>query len=127
MYDYKLEALGEDLYRVIHVPGVFESEHLGYRDVLRLRPAPDGVFDLVEVTERGRWRLFDFIISKQFAESAELAAFLARVQAAEGAWVRDFGGILLIVLPPDSNWDSTRELEAASAASAGRIAAGRER
>lgn len=122
MQDYELEALGEDLYRVVNVPGIFDFEHFGYRDVLRLRRAQGGIFELVEIAERGRWRLFDFIISKEFAESTELAAFLARVEAAQGVWVRDFGGCLVILLPPDSIWDPTRQLEVASAASAGRIA-----
>ena len=34
--------------------------------------------------------------------------------AAGGAWVLDFGGRLSFLLPPNSIWDPTRELEAAS-------------
>ena len=109
----KLEPLGDGLYRVVDVPGPFDHEYFGYRDVLRLRPAEDGVLDLVEIAERGGWRMFDYIISKQFAESTELAAVLERVTQAQGVWVRDLGGLLVILLPPHCIWDPVRELDAA--------------
>jgi len=118
--DYDLESLGGDLYRAMIVPGPFEADYFGFRDVLRLRRAPDGVLELVEVAERGAWKRFDFMISQAFAESTELAAFVARVEAAGGAWVRDFGGCVSILLPPNSIWNPTRELEAALNASAKR-------
>lgn len=89
---------------------MIEDEHFGYQDILRLRRAPDGVFELVEVKERGGWRRFDYLISEKFAQAAELAAILARVQAANGVWVRDFGGCLGILLPRDSTWDPTDEI-----------------
>ena len=122
MQDYELEPLGDDLYRVVIVPSIFDSEHVHYHDVLRVKPIDDGIFELVEIVERGRWRLFDFLLSKEFAESTELAAFLARVEAAQGVWVRDFVGCLLILLPPNSIWDPTRELLVAHAATAKRLA-----
>jgi hypothetical protein len=71
---------------------------------------------------QGRAMIGDFLLSKEFAESAELAALLACVEAAEGVWVRDFGGCPLILLPPNSIWDPTRELLVAHAATAKRIA-----
>ena len=119
VFEFELEPLGEDLYRVADVPSIFELEYFEYRDVLRLREADDGVFDLVEIAERGRWRMFDYLLSLQFSKSAELAAVLTRVTDAQGVWVRDFGGFLLILLPPDCIWDPTREIEAASKASPG--------
>ena len=125
--NYELEPVGDDLYRVVVVPGIFDSECFGYRDVLRLRRMEDGVFELVEVAERGRWRVFDFMLWKEFAESPELAAMLKRVEAAQGVWVREFGGCLLILLPPNSIWDPASELQAASEATARRIAASGER
>jgi hypothetical protein len=118
--DCELEPLGEDLYRVVEVPDIFDLEHFGYRDVLRLRRAEDGRLHLVEVAERGGWRMFDYVISRQFAESTELAAVLARVVQAQGVWVRDFGGCLCILLPPDCIWDPERELDAALEACAAR-------
>jgi hypothetical protein len=123
MRGYEVEPLGGDLYRVVVVPGAFDSEFFAYHDVLRLRRMEDGAFELVEVAERGRWRMLDFVLSKEFAESPELAAFLARLEAAQGVWVRDFGGLLFLLLPPESIWDPTRELEAESEAAARRIAA----
>lgn len=115
---YELEALGGDLYRAVIVPGPFEAEYFCFRDVLRLTRAPDGELELVEVAERGGWKRFDFVISKAFAESKELAALVARVDAAGGAWVRDFGGCLSILLPPNSIWNPTRDLKAALSPSA---------
>jgi hypothetical protein len=116
LVDRELEALREDLYRAVVVPAMFEAEYFGFRDVLRLRPAADGVPELVEVTERGGWKRFDFVVSQAVAESYRFAALVARVEEAGGAWARDFGGWLSFLLPPNSIWDPTRELEALGAA-----------
>src|SRR5262245_10659191 len=98
LYGYALEALGGDLYRVCEVPDLFEvNESFAFQDILRLKRAEDGMMEFVEVAEKGRWRnCLDVIISAQLAESSELAAFLARVEASQGVWVRDFGGWLRV-------------------------------
>jgi len=114
--DYELEPLGEGLYRAVVVPAVFEAEHFGYMDVLELRPAPDGVHELIGIRERGGWRRFDFVISEQFATSDELADILSRVCNVGGIWVRDFGGCLAILFPPGSEEDPTEAIGAACAA-----------
>jgi len=115
----EVESLGEDLYRVVDVPGFFELGYFSYRDVFRLRKADDGVFDLLEIAERGGWHMFDYVLPKNFAESNQLAAVLTQVTNARGVWVREMGGLLFILLPPDCIWDPTRELQAASKEIAG--------
>ena len=109
---YELEPLGEGLYRAVVVPAVLEAEHFGYMDALALREAPDGVYELVGVSERGGWHRFDFVISEEVAKSGKLAAVLSRVWNAGGIWVRDFGGCLSILFPPGSGWDPTEEIDA---------------
>ena len=116
---YELESLGAELYRVVRVPSVLEGEYFGYLDILELRLAPDAVYELVEIKERGGWRRFDFLISGEFAESENLAAILTSVRNESAILVRDFGGCRGILLPPDSHWDPSDEIVTAYEASAG--------
>jgi hypothetical protein len=121
LHDYELEPLQGDLYRVVDIPSPFDDDWFEFQDTLRLRRAEDGVLEVAEVVERGRWKRFEFVISEQFAKSDEFNAFVARVVSAQGVWVLDFGGCLSVFLPPSSIWNPEPELEAANTACARRL------
>jgi len=57
------------------------------------------------IRERGGWRRFDFVLSADYVRSQEMAEWLSQVEAAGGNWIQEAGGVVTIVLPPDSNWD----------------------
>ena len=85
-------------------------------DVVELVPSGDRVLDFKRVVASGGWRRFDVIVSRDVAESQELAILLRRVDSSGGTWVRDFGGCLSIVLPPGSTWDPMPEIAVIGAA-----------
>ena len=101
----QVEPLGGTLHRVAEIPSALFGDPFECGDVIDVVTAADGVCELREVRERGNWRRFDFLVTRAHAESPELARVLDRVVGAGGQWVRDAGGVLSIVLPPDSTWD----------------------
>src|SRR5262245_13245162 len=108
-HGFKVEPLGRNLYRVMEIP--FLSDTVSYRDVIELTRGQDDTYECVAIRERAGWRRSDFLISKDLAESDRLTAILSRVIAAGGVWERVMGGCLSVVMPPDSAWDPTTEIE----------------
>ena len=93
-----------EFHRVVEIPTIFAAEQLGFRDLIRLSPAEAGRYEVLGVEEPGGWQRFDFIVSRDQIESAALTDLLAEVEAHGGKWIREFGGVLSVVLPPGSTW-----------------------
>lgn len=104
--------LENGLYRVAEIPSVILEGVIGFHDVVRLSEQSDGAVQLEEIEEPANWIRRDYIISKELAASTELEAALRRVLGAGGQWVRDFGGILSILMPPDGDLDAIVNVEA---------------
>ena len=106
--EWEFEELPSGLYRIVEIPfGALDplDIDLQYGDVVELAPSSDGMHELRSIRERGGWRRFDFVLSRDYVGSQEMEQWLSRVEAAGGSWIREAGGAVTIVLPPDSNWD----------------------
>jgi hypothetical protein len=89
-----------DLRKLPNYGDVFEAEAIAAR-ALRF----------VKVVERARLKRFQFPVSRDFVESPELNTILSKVESLNGYWERVFGGILIIYLPEDSDYDPSEELK----------------
>ena len=108
---FEVEPLGSDLYRVADIPiMIFGPRDIEYGDIVELVPARGNTYELRGVRQRSGWRRFDVLISPAVVDSVEFREVLSRVEADGGLWVRDFGGCLSIVMPPDSTWDPTADM-----------------
>jgi hypothetical protein len=106
-----VEPLGGSLYRVADIPHPWFGPHeIEYGDLVELERVAANTYEVRCVTQRGGWRRFEFLISPQWAASEAFERLMSDVLENGGLCVRDFGGYLSIVLPPDSTWDPTNDV-----------------
>ena len=82
-----------------------------YGDVIAAAELASNALWFVKVVERAPLRKFLLLISRDIASSPELEIILSKVDALKGHWERVAGGILIIYLPEDSDYDPSEELE----------------
>lgn len=103
-----LEPVGPTLYRIVTVPLMIESPRFG--DVIEVEQKGDRELRFLRVVEQGDWRIFDFLISEEMAGSERVKRVCEKVILLGGHYERVFGGILLLCLPPASDYDPTADL-----------------
>jgi len=117
--DGELQSYGVDVlpvdegrvYKIVDIPApLWCHEDLQFEDVIEVSPLGADTYRLLAVRQRGGWRRFDFLLSPEVVASQALRDALWRVEAADGLWVRGFGGCLCIVLPPGSTYDPTGDV-----------------
>lgn len=104
----EVEILPNGLFRIEEIPfglGAPLEVDLQYRDIVELERNRDGTYELLAIRERGGWKRFDFLLPADYVDSDEMEKWLSDVEAAGGIWIREFGGCVTIMLPPDSRWD----------------------
>jgi hypothetical protein len=108
LVDLEVELLPDGLYRIEEIPfggaTPFEFD-LQYRDIVELVRGDDGTYELRSIRERGGWRRFDFLLSADYMGSPDMERWLSQARTAGGLWIREAGGFVTIVLPPDCNWN----------------------
>jgi hypothetical protein len=108
----EVSAIGTNLYRVALTPfndpddcslaygDVFEAERIG---VHKLR--------FIRTVDRARMRQYSVVLSDRVIEAEEFAAYCQEVIREGGMWERLFGGLLIVHIPADSEFDPERELD----------------
>jgi hypothetical protein len=108
LWDLEVEPLPTGLYRIAEIPfggaTPFEID-VQYRDIVELIRDCEGRYELRSVRERGGWKRFDFLLSADYVGSKDMERWLSEAQAAGGTWIREAGGLVTMMLPPDSDWD----------------------
>lgn len=102
-----------DIYRLESVP--VASETIAYGDTFEADQRGEELV-LRRVVQRTNRRNYSFAISDEARESTQLADLLRMIEGAGGVWDRVFGGLLLISMPPDSNYDPTADMVALDSA-----------
>ncbi len=82
-----------------------------YGDVIEAVEITARTLQFVRVVERAPLKRFQFLLSQDVAESPALEPILSRVEALDGRWERVFGGVLIMYLPEDSEYDPSKELK----------------
>ena len=81
-----------------------------YGDVIAAEVIGPGALRFVKVVERAPLKRFQFLIPRDIAESRALEIVLSKVEAITGHWERVMGGVLIIYLPKDCNYDPSKEI-----------------
>lgn len=81
-----------------------------YGDIIEAEEIAPNTLRFAKVAERAPLKRFQFIISQDLIESPGLATILSKVTALQGHWERIFGGILIVYLPEESEYDVSRDL-----------------
>lgn len=82
-----------------------------YGDVISAEVIGPGALRFVEVVERAPLKRFQFLIPRDVAESRELQTVLSKIDTMDGHWERVMGGVLILCLPKDCNYDPSQDLE----------------
>jgi len=94
---------GEHLVRLEAIP--FMTEAANFRDIIEVKRRTDGALEFMRVVERSNWRIFTFFLSPEEAESTQTQECCSRLWSMGCYWERDFGGCLLVGVPPDLDVD----------------------
>jgi hypothetical protein len=97
-------AVGAGQYR-LHESELLSERPLYLDEIVQLEPRPNGEFTFVRRIARSRLRRSCHTLSEDQANAPELKTFLAAVTAAGGQWEVFFRGVLLLHLPPESDFD----------------------
>jgi hypothetical protein len=89
------------------------AETIAYSDLFEGEVAGDKL-RVQRVVERAGRHNYSFILTQLSRESADLKTILTRVEQEGGIWEQAFGGLLVISLPPNANYDPTADLLACS-------------
>lgn len=104
----ELTPAGPRLFRIESVPIMVEAASFG--DVIEVDTGADGGLRFVRIAERGGWRTYDFMLPAEMIGSEHITTIQERVLSLGGHWEQVFGGILLLCLPPLTNYDPTGDI-----------------
>lgn len=82
-----------------------------YGDVVEAEEVGPSALRFVRVVQRARLTRFEFIVSKQVADSDGLNKVLSKVEHHRGHWERVMDGIVLIFLPEGAGYDPTDDIQ----------------
>jgi hypothetical protein len=109
--------VAERLYRLELDPLLFffsDDEELtdlpAYRDIIEAEEIGPTALKFVRVVERARFNRFEFLVSKEFAESAKMTAIASTIRQHNGYSERVMGGIFIVYLPEQADYDPTDDI-----------------
>ena len=95
--------LGDNFIRLEAVP--FATEAANLCDIVEVKMRTDGSYEFVRVVQPSNWRVYELFLSREEAESPQTEQFCSRLHSIGCYWERNFGGCLLIGVPPDLDVD----------------------
>lgn len=104
-----MTPLGGSQYRLEETP-VFLEDELSFHDVIRAKRRLRGGLQFQHLVDKSGLRVYEFVLSQEFAVSERLQVLLRRVEDEGGHWERVFGGILFIHLPVDASMKPNEEV-----------------
>ncbi|MBA2682166.1 MAG: DUF4265 domain-containing protein [Ktedonobacteraceae bacterium] len=102
--------LGGNMFRLDATPLLVDVE-VAYGDIIEAELQANGVWRFCRVVTRSPWRHWDWILDKDFVESPAFLAWQQAIEAHGCVWERIFGGVFLVHLPPETDFDPELALE----------------
>ncbi|MEO6888654.1 MAG: hypothetical protein ABI456_05700 [Ktedonobacteraceae bacterium] len=96
--------LGENMFRLDATPILVDVE-VAYGDIIEAELQANGVWRFCRVVTRSLWRHWDWMLGKDFVESPAFLAWQQAIEAHGGVWQHVFGGVFLVHLPPETDFD----------------------
>lgn len=101
--NFEVSEVGDGLYRLEDHPWMVEG--FVYKDTVRAESDSDGGLHIKEVVTPGQWTAHHYTLTRSAVDSDWLNAALKAVVDSGGAWERVFGGLLVLLLPPQCELD----------------------
>ena len=95
--------MGGDLYRLEESP-LCEDE-VFYKDIFEAARQRYGSLLFQKVVKQSGRKNYDYLLPRRIFESAEFERLLERIDQDGGYWTQAFGGILVVSLPADADFD----------------------
>src|SRR5689334_6224119 len=94
----EVTRLGASLFRLEQTPlAAVEPMYRG--DIIETEPLADGTDRYVRIVERAPMRHYSWIVARSWAESADRAAYIAKLTAAGGSVEQYMGGVFHVHVP----------------------------
>ena len=81
------------------------AEVVQYKDIVEVEPKSPRRLVFKRIVEPSQWTSHVFMISRELPESDKLGALVEHVKDLGGVCDGVFGGVLVVCLPPDSDFD----------------------
>ena len=76
-----------------------------FGDIIEASTVEPGTIRFRRVVERAPLKRFQFLINKDLIESPSFGELCSTIEAHDGHWERVFGGVLIVYLPKDCDYD----------------------
>ena len=100
--------MGPGIYRLEESP--LFSEVASFGDVIEAEQDDEGRLYFRRLVSKSGFRVYRWLVSQQIYESKEFADFYDTVMQIGGMWERALGGIVIVHIPADSNFDLKQNL-----------------
>ena len=102
-------SMGPGVYRLEESP--LCSEVASFGDVIEAEQDDVGRLRFRRVVSRAELRTYRWLLPKRIVESEEFRVFCDTVIQAGGMWERVLGGVVMVHLPPSSDYDPEVEIK----------------
>ena len=108
---FNVLALGDDRYQILD-PGIcLLMEDYSCGDVIKAVRNEDDQLVVVERIERGGFKTLDFLLPQGWQENQQMVELFDKIKQHDGYAVGLFGGLLLIALPQDADYDPSDDIK----------------
>jgi len=110
-----VEWLEGDRYRILSPEIAVLTEEYAFGDVVEAFRNDEDALVVKRCLERGNYRTLEYCLPAGWHERENIQEVLSKVQDLGGFWEGIFGGVLIIVLPPEVFYDPTQDITDAMA------------
>ena len=103
-------SLGDDRYQILDPSICLLMEDYSCGDVVTTKCNAQNHLVVLERIERGRFRTLDFVLPQGWRENAQADKLFDRIKHNDGYAVGIFGGMLLISLPLESQYNPSDDI-----------------
>jgi Domain of unknown function (DUF4265) len=98
----------ESLYRLETTPFI---EDVSYGDVIEVEKQQDNTYLFKRIVEKGNFKTHSWVMSSAIIESEPFKELLNKVLQSGGMWENVFGGVVMIHLPHNSDFDVAKAID----------------
>jgi len=105
-----VEWLDGNRYRILGPEVAIFTEDYSCGDIVEADRNGDNALVVKRCLERGNYRTLEYVLAPGWHEKQTIKQVLDEVQRLGGRWVGIFGGVLVVALPPDADYDPTQDI-----------------
>ena len=102
--------LGSNRFRIDDPLIAVTCSALRYHDVIKTKQDADGRLVIQRRVEKGGFHTYDYILSEGWRDRQAVQRVLVKVRQLGGKWEGVFGGVLIVCLPPTTDYDPSEDI-----------------